>query len=415
MWLGCLNDRRGIRQGGEEDSPPAPDCIVRPQLVAVLAAWGEFFNGRALVWRLAVLVAAGTMLVVFRPPIARAFAPVVMVALTAASALATGSSLLRGGRARNLLVLPFSERAVARATCLVGAAMVAIGDALPLMVLLCLADTAQLAGALELYVLAVLVGAVALTASTLSYRHSALVSCVLAAVACLIALMSVPAVPRFIALIVFVLAMAAAGGKLPDPYARCASRVERGAWKDPSYVKASKQRQPRIRLLRSNYFTRAIVSDPHAWISVLGLLCLGTAFSAVLTSQGVHLPANAVFVVSSPPLATLLSRDRDTYYQAELLGSGLLVFGQYLIALLEAYITCTLVSDAVLAAMGALGVVSFVSSLIICVVGSVMTVVMEMKFPLLEWKTEREVYLHPRKYVVTLAAVLIASLCLVVG
>ncbi len=365
---------------------------------AFSAVMGEYFSWRVIVQRGAVLTVA-TFLLIASGGTSLGILPLVIIVLLAGlSSLITSSSWFKEEHTSTLLLLPYSERTVAWSICAAGILLVVLGNVFPLALLLGVAGAMTPLEALAGAALGVIITTISFVAETVSRRHAGLVACLLTAVACLCALIFSSDSLRFCALLILLIIAVGVGGKIPHARRR-----------HTRHPLAFPKRLP------SNYFAIAALSERHVYLSALGLLCLGTILTATLASRGFPYPLNAVCAVSIPPLSTMLSRDRDTYRQMELLGNRYLTFVQYFVVLFVASLILTSISTIVLVAIGAAGAGFFAIGILICIIGSMVSVLLEMRFPLLVWKTEQEVYTHPRKYLVTLVAALLAGLYLVIA
>mgnify|MGYP001230581487 CR=1 FL=1 len=160
----------------------------------------------------------------------------------------------------------------------------------------------------------------------------------------------------------------------------------------------------------TSYLAFAAFSDFHTWISMLGMAIFGTLLSLSFISKGVLIPVNAVFAVSIYPLTTLLSRDRDSYYQLIVIGSKPSLVAQYFLVLILTSFSISTLSDMFIFGMHIISFSWLIVSIVICLVGSLISTILEVYFPILLWKTEREVCVNPRKYIVTLVTMSIACL-----
>lgn len=161
----------------------------------------------------------------------------------------------------------------------------------------------------------------------------------------------------------------------------------------------------------ANYFLTSIFRDVNTLFSLLGLIVIGLVATELLLERGSAVPVHAVCVALTPPLATLLSRDLHTRRQMLILESDRTIAVQYLVSLLIAVMPLILFGDILFVLLGQTVSIGFiVSSIVAYLAAAIVIIVLEMRFPILKWKTENEMYMHPRRYLPLLAAVVVAGI-----
>jgi hypothetical protein len=140
---------------------------------------------------------------------------------------------------------------------------------------------------------------------------------------------------------------------------------------------------------------------------------VGIFFSFLLRESGVDafLPIGFAILSINTPLCVLISADSSMREAIRFLPSGtrtfcLPYFSFIAVNNIVAY-TFYLTSFGLQA--GGLEPRNIVLAVIFALLGATGSVVMEMKFPLTEWKTESDLWHHPRKYIVPAILMLLAG------
>lgn len=378
----------------------------RPEAASASAVAGELLSATSVLNR-AVVVAVALGFPLGYIGASLPLSPLaLMAAVVLTSSVVTAATWLKGSRIDRLLLLPFSKRDVVCATCVIGALSVAVSDGAPLALFFGLAGALSPVAALASWGLSMLfsVGAFAVVA-LLRYlrtapRHD------------MVRHRSVPRVvperdesdvPR----VALPVRPAASPQRASEPAATSCMPTCPASAGAQSGVLGFLHRS-----IAWNYLIAAALREPGTWFSLLGLTVVGTVFSGIMFSRGQALAANAALLALTPPLSTLLSRNRDTRRQLLLLGGDRRIAADYLIALLSIVTPLIFLGDAVMLAVGLPVDALFVlSGVVVYFAGAVTIVALELRFPRLTWKTEREVYVHPRRYVPLLASALAAWLC----
>ncbi len=165
--------------------------------------------------------------------------------------------------------------------------------------------------------------------------------------------------------------------------------------------------------LARNYVLNVLVRERVVLINGVGLLVFALVFTVGAWEQGFPFAAGFGIAAVNSPLTTLVSGDRDLGVQLTMLGKprGFLVqygltVGAYFALVNAAVVGCHLV----------LGTDRVVPLVVLAVAATALEAVLvpllEYRFPITRGRTQRDVWRHPRKYL--LPAVLLAGSTLVV-
>jgi hypothetical protein len=134
------------------------------------------------------------------------------------------------------------------------------------------------------------------------------------------------------------------------------------------------------------------------------LWAFGSVFSTVLgrnTPAG-FLPIGFALMCLNTPLGILLSSDKALYRQVQLLlkqTTGVLLPYALFLAGIN-MIACAIYLTVWTIAVGTFAPVMFLFAALFSIISAGLTVVLEIKFPLLNWQVESDLWHHPRKYIV---------------
>lgn len=152
------------------------------------------------------------------------------------------------------------------------------------------------------------------------------------------------------------------------------------------------------------YILRYLISNKRYIINTLMIWLFGVLFSIM---AGHYLPSNFisfgfVFMCLNTPLGIILSSDKDLYQQIRALPRQtkkiLLPYASFLFFV--NIVSCIILLVSWQMIIGHFSSVMVLNSLLFSITSSLLTVTLEMKFPLLDWKVESDLWHHPRKYIV---------------
>lgn len=300
----------------------------------------------------------------------------IVVAVSGASALLAALSWLKASRLRSLLLLPFSDRAIMSAFCIVGVGSVVLSNVVPFVAVLAVVRSISAADAFSLVAISVFSSVVVMSGASFF--------CVLVRLA---------------------------------PNVR---RRSSGGTASVGTVDGANGRDFRVRrssicdFVSFDYLLSSGAKDPRAWFSLAGVATFGLLASAYMLQKGTPFPVHSICLALTPPLSTLLSRDLHTRRQMIVIYDSASIAARYACALVAMVLPLVLLEDLALAPFVPVSLAFAFSSAVSYLVAAAVIVVLEVRFPLTEWKTENGLYLHPRKYCPPLAAALTAwILCIV--
>lgn len=358
---------------GEDDMGRSPKRV----LCLISATVSELQSGEAILRRIVlVAVALGLPLAFYSAtyPLS-SFATIGLT--VGVSSLLTALSWLKEDRLKGLFLLPFSRRSVKAAVCAVGVSSAAVSDAIPITLAFYLVGSISTASALATF-------AVGVFAAIFSFVLISSIS------------------PLGAAIKMNAKALLSKKTKGKEPSSEEKGRHEGG--RSPLYRFSQKW-------LSSNYFLTSIYRNANTWFSLLGLTAIGVVATDAMLNRGVLLPIHSICIALTPTLSTLLSRDRDTRRQMIVLENDRTIMAQYAAALMIAVLPLVLAGDVVLLVFWQTMSIGFVvASIVVYLVAVLVIIILEMRFPLLKWKTENEMYRHPRRYLPLIAALLVAGI-----
>lgn len=303
-------------------------------------------------------------------------------AVAVAMSLVTSVSWFKKGRLDGLALLPFTAPAIVAAACAVGAVSSVVSDAAPLALAFGLVGMLSPAGAAAACGLGMLAaGAAFLCGWALRRLEEALRGKWL------------PALFH---------GLGRSRGRLARSEADRAQRTT--LW---SFAR---------KLRTSNYLLEFAMHDSGVWLSLAGMTFFGWASTDILLSKGFAIPVFSICYALTPPLATLLSRDLHTRRQLLILEEMPSIVRQYVLALLALIVPLIAMGNLVMALLGRpVGIAFAVESIVAYLAATTAIVILEIRFPRLNWKTESEMYLHPRRYAPALAAAVVVGIFWLAG
>ncbi|WJZ03423.1 hypothetical protein [Corynebacterium freiburgense] len=283
-------------------------------------------------------------------------------------------------RFEQLLVYPFRERTLVIAFVLLATGVFLLEAGIPMLVFLLTAGQGSRILLAVLMVYLVLVAALIFAASALPWKYAGLTSYSLPI---LIGVLAQYVSPWFgIALVIF-----------------CLIVVFRFALVIPRAYKAEELRVVTfIRCKTKNYFLANGLLDPRAWSSFFLINVFAVLIAYVIGQEQGPIKIFWILALVNTPMTTILSREKDTLEQVRLLGDewktairlGKVIFPIFILGIAFQW--------AVAAWWGLWTPLDIIFGLCIALIGTVLSVWLEFKFPLTNTKSERDVFRHPRKY-----------------
>lgn len=160
------------------------------------------------------------------------------------------------------------------------------------------------------------------------------------------------------------------------------------------------------------YILRYLISNKRYIINTLMIWTFGVLFSLMV---GHYLSSNFIsfgFVLMclNTPLGIILSSDKNLYQQIQALprqtNKVFLPYASFLFVVNIVSCIILLISWQIM--IGHFSSIMLLNALLFSISSSLLTVVLEMKFPLLDWKIESDLWHHPRKYIVPVIMMLVA-------
>lgn len=152
------------------------------------------------------------------------------------------------------------------------------------------------------------------------------------------------------------------------------------------------------------YLLRYLLNNKNYLVNTAVLWAFGCVFAASIGKSAFpnFLPIGFALISINTPLGILLSSDRALYQQIRLLpGQTVCVLLPYALFVATVnIIACGLYLTAWQSLVGGFSPIMIIVAAMFAIVSAVLTVTLEIKFPLLHWKVESDLWHHPRKYVV---------------
>lgn len=152
------------------------------------------------------------------------------------------------------------------------------------------------------------------------------------------------------------------------------------------------------------YLLRYLMNNKKYLVNTAALWAFGSVFAVVMgrNAPADFLPIGFALMCLNTPLGILLSSDRALYRQVRLLPgqtAGVLLPYTLFLAVIN-MVACGIYLIVWRAAVGSFSPIMILFSVLFSIVSAGLTVALEIKFPLLDWKVESDLWHHPRKYVV---------------
>ena len=152
------------------------------------------------------------------------------------------------------------------------------------------------------------------------------------------------------------------------------------------------------------YLIRYLLYNKPYLSNTAFLWAFGCAFAFFTSKSGFPnvLPLGLALMCLNTPLGILLSSDKALYKQITLLpGQTESVLVPYALFVAGANtIACGIYLTAWRLISGVLNPLVIMMAFLFALIGGILTVILEIRFPLLDWKVQSDLWHHPRKYVV---------------
>ncbi|MBQ8194940.1 MAG: hypothetical protein IJZ47_06200 [Oscillospiraceae bacterium] len=166
------------------------------------------------------------------------------------------------------------------------------------------------------------------------------------------------------------------------------------------------------------YLFRYMIARKNYLINTAAMWVVGIFFSFLLRESGLDafLPIGFAILSINTPLCVLISADSSLREAVHFLPSGTKMFRlpYFSFIAVNNIIAYTFYLTSFGLQVGGLEPKNILLAVIFALLSASGSVVMEMKFPLAEWKTESDLWHHPRKYIVPAILMLLAGLICVV-
>lgn len=162
--------------------------------------------------------------------------------------------------------------------------------------------------------------------------------------------------------------------------------------------------------ITDNYLLFLIIYDARTWYSLAAMTGLGLISSGYLLQIHVFFPVHSLCLALTPTLSFLLSRNLDTRKQLLLLKGESYLKRHYAAALCVLMYPIIILGDVALCFFSPPNVIFFISSIVSYAAAIITIIILEIRFPVLEWKTEYELFMRTRRYYPLLAATAVAGL-----
>ncbi|MFZ2259069.1 MAG: hypothetical protein WAV55_13250 [Clostridiaceae bacterium] len=161
-----------------------------------------------------------------------------------------------------------------------------------------------------------------------------------------------------------------------------------------------------------SYLLRYLMNNKKYLANTVALWAFGSIFSVIMgkNTPDSFLPIGFALMCFNTPLGILLSSDRSLYRQVKLLPgqtAGVLLPYALFLTVIN-MIACGVYLTAWKVVLGSFSPIMLLFAVLFSIVSAGFTVALEIKFPLLDWKVESDLWHHPRKYIVPVIMLLIA-------
>ncbi len=161
------------------------------------------------------------------------------------------------------------------------------------------------------------------------------------------------------------------------------------------------------------YLFRYMTARKNYLINTAAMWTVGIVFPFLLRESGADafLPIGFAVLSINTPLCVLVSADHSLRETVHFLPSGARMFylPYFSFVAVNNVIAYTFYLASFGLQTGSLELKNIVLAVVFALLGASGSVVMEMRFPLTEWKTESDLWHHPRKYIVPAILMLIAG------
>lgn len=153
------------------------------------------------------------------------------------------------------------------------------------------------------------------------------------------------------------------------------------------------------RVRTSNYFDSVMMSDRVIVANGVLLTAFATVFTVMSLRSGLTYPLAYAIIAVSSPVSTMLSADKDTTVGFRMLGRPRLLTKQYTACLFVYFAIANTITLLTYWAVGWPDLPRLVVLAAAATVAEALLIPMlETRFPITGWKTSRDVWRHPRKY-----------------
>lgn len=152
-----------------------------------------------------------------------------------------------------------------------------------------------------------------------------------------------------------------------------------------------------------------LLGSPATQINSLVLVTAGIAINLSLQRHGSFWLIGFALAVSNTPLNSYFSRNPTTWLVLRTCPRTWVFYAQFACQLFVCHAVCATIVTLAPGWSATRTPVNLVAAFFAAVVAAVVATTMEMFYPLTNWKSEREVLRHPRKYVPGVAAFIAAS------
>lgn len=160
------------------------------------------------------------------------------------------------------------------------------------------------------------------------------------------------------------------------------------------------------------YIVRYLLNNRRYLINTVALWVFGSLFSVFVVQNvsGDFIPVGFALMCLNTPLGILLSSDRDLYHQLRMLPGQMaeLMLPYALFLTTINILACGILLTVLGLTIGSFSSIMFLYAIVFSFVSAGCTVLLEIKFPLLHWTVESDLWHHPRKYLVPIAMLLLA-------
>lgn len=163
--------------------------------------------------------------------------------------------------------------------------------------------------------------------------------------------------------------------------------------------------------IATNYFLTVVGRERVVLVNGLGLTAFAVVFTVAAWDQGLTIPAAFALVGVNSPLATIISGDPDLRLQVTMLGRPRRLLIQYALTVAVYFGVVNGLLVACYLWLGATNVVGLVGLAVVStLIEAVAVPGLEARFPITKARTQRDVWRHPRKYLVPALLLALAAM-----